>query len=349
MTDTQPIPPDFDPDGPAGESDGIFGVGTPLEAARVVVIPVPFEATVSYGSGTSGGPAAVLAASRQVDLFDAQTGKPYEHGIAMLPVHEEILKWSADGRRLAQEVVAAGGVLDDAMRQVAETVDAFGQGLNIWVRERVRDLLARNRVAVVLGGDHSVPYGAIEAYAERFPGIGILHVDAHYDLRVAYEGFNWSHASIMHNVLERLPAVGKVVHVGVRDFCEAEVRASEAFGDRSVAYDEFRMRDTLADGRPWRKLADEIVSHLPETVYVSFDIDGLDPSLCPGTGTPVPGGLSFYEATSLLDAVVRSGRRIVGADLCEVAPQDGDGEWNANVGARMLYKLIGFALKSMAT
>jgi agmatinase len=214
------------------------------------------------------------------------------------------------------------------------------------VRKRVREQLDAGRIAIVVGGDHSVPFGAFEAYAAKYPGLGILHFDAHYDLRVAYGGFTWSHASIMYNALARIPAIATIVHVGVRDFCEAELRQSEAFGDRSIGYGELMLRDRLAAGEPWRQIADEIASRLPDKVYVSFDIDGLDPALCPGTGTPVPGGLSFYEATSLIEAVVRSGRTVVGADLVEVAPSDGDREWNANVGARLLYKLIGFCVQS---
>src|SRR5207249_1047520 len=137
-----------------------------------------------------------------------------------------------------------------------------------------------------------------------------------------------------------------IVHVGIRDFSQAEDEYSRRSDGRSTAYLASSLEDRLDAGETWRAIADEIAAALPPTVYVSFDVDGLDPTLCPGTGTPVPGGLSFHQACAVLDACVRHGRRIVGCDLNEVAPREGDGEWNANVGARLLYKLIGYALLS---
>jgi agmatinase len=346
MSSDPRLPADFDP-AAAASYDGIFGLPFTPDDAEVVVIPVPWDVTTSYRPGTSLGPAAVLEASRQVDLFDLETGRPYERGIAMLPVPDDVLAWNADARAIAEPVIAAGGAGADLelMRRVV-VVDEFGDRVNDWVRARTDEVLARGRTPVVLGGDHSTPFGAIAACAERHPGLGVLHFDAHYDLREAFEGFRWSHASIMFNVLGRVPGVARIVHVGVRDFSEDEHRLSQGSGGRSVGYPDLAIRDRLAAGETWNSVADEIASKLPPEVWVSFDIDGLDPALCPGTGTPVPGGLSLHQATSILAACVRRGVRIVGCDLNEVAPREGDGEWNANVGARVLYKLIGFALAS---
>jgi agmatinase len=176
--------------------------------------------------------------------------------------------------------------------------------------------------------------------------MGILHLDAHADLRDAYEGFTWSHASIFHNVLHRLPEVSALVQVGLRDVSEDEHRLVEASGGRVIIHPDPELKRRGFDGEPWARQVDRIVSALPEQVYLSFDIDGLDPTLCPHTGTPVPGGLSFPEATALIAGVVRSGRRIVGMDLDEVAPGPEGDEWDGNVGARLLYKMIGWALRS---
>jgi agmatinase len=196
-------------------------------------------------------------------------------------------------------------------------------------------------------GDHAVPFGAIAAHAARHPAMGILHVDAHADLRHAYGGFTWSHASIMDNVVRRIPEV-PLVQVGVRDFCEEELDAIRAAGPRIRTFFDRELRTERLRGTSFATQVDRIVACLPEEVYVSFDIDGLDPKLCPHTGTPVPGGLDFAQACYLLAAVVASARRIVGFDLVEVAPgPDGD-EWDGNVGARLLYKLIGWALRSRA-
>jgi len=338
------LPSDFDPDAAAPADSGIYGLPFAPEDSRVVILPVPFEATTSYGGGTSKGPQAVLEASRQVDLFDQETGRPYAEGIAMLPIPKNVVRWNTDARKLAAPVIAKGGVVDRVTRNAAEKVNAYGDKLNAWVYEEVSELIAAGKLAVVLGGDHAVPYGAIRAHAERYPGVGILHLDAHADLRDAYEGFTWSHASIFNNVMRNIPQVGKLVQVGVRDLGQAERQMIDDSKGRIVTFYDAELAAKKEEGVPFAKLADQIVAELPELIYLSWDIDGLDPTLCPGTGTPVPGGLSWNEAIGLLRAIERSGKRIVGLDLCEVSP--GETEWDANVGARLLYKMIGFALKT---
>jgi len=220
-------------------------------------------------------------------------------------------------------------------------VNRISAAVNAWIYEKTRALLDDGKMPVVLGGDHSVPFGAMQAYVESYPKMGILHLDAHADLREAYEGFTFSHASIFHNVMTRLP-VEKLVQVGVRDVGSAEMRMIEQSNGRIRTFFDDELAGRKEKGDTFAEIADEIAAELPEQVYLSWDIDGLDPTLCPGTGTPVPGGLSWNEAIGLLRALRRAGKRIVGLDLCEVAP--GDTEWDANVGARLLYKMIGFAL-----
>jgi agmatinase len=349
MSDS-PLPRDFDPGG-AAAGDGLFGLPTSPKQSRVVVVPVPFEATVSYGDGTANGPAAVLAASHQVDLFDRRNGRPYEQGIAMLDLDEAavVRQWSDDARDTAAPVIAAGGASGDAelVRRTVR-VNELCEQMNDWVHARAAEWLDADKVVFTLGGDHSVPFGAIRAHAERHPGMGILHVDAHHDLRPAYEGFRWSHASILFNVLQEIPGVSTVAQAGIRDFSEEEARIAEEAGDRVHVHYDTEVKERLCNGEPFARIADEIVEPLPMDVYLTFDVDGLDPALCPGTGTPVPGGLAWHEVQALMQALVRSGRRIVGGDLVEVAPQPGDREWNANVGARLLYRMIGYTLRSRA-
>jgi agmatinase len=333
----------FDPDAAAAPGSGIFGLPFTPRQSRIIVLPVPFEATTSYGGGASRAPAAVLRASRQVDLYDRETGRPWDEGIAMLPVPGRVLAWNREAKRLAAGVIAAGGETAGSARlaRALARVNAIGGALNAWVRRETVAILAAGRVPVILGGDHSVPFGAIEACAGRWPGLGILHFDAHCDLREAYEGFTWSHASIFHNVMTGIPAVGRLVQVGVRDMGEREEELIRRSHGRIRLHHDAALAARLAAGATWASLVRGIVAALPNTVYVSFDIDGLDPSLCPHTGTPVPGGLSFHQAAQVLLAVARSGREIVGADLCEVSPGPRGDEWDANVGARVLYKLIG--------
>ena len=338
----------FDPSAPAA-AGGLYGLPSTPDDAAVVIVPVPWEATVSYGAGTAGGPAAVLQASRQVDLLDRETGRPYRGGIAMLPIPGEVRAWSDEARRVAAPIIAAGGSDGSAAHAAAiATVDGLGDRMNGWVYEQARRLTAAGKLVGVLGGDHSVPYGAIRAAAEAHPGMGVLHLDAHADLRDAYEGFRWSHASIMFNVLRDLPGVGRIVQVGIRDYSDDEDALITARSDRLTTFFDPDLRRQLFEGENWSRIVHRIVATLPREVYLSFDIDGLDPALCPHTGTPVLGGLSFPEVSALLRVVVETGRRIVGLDLCEVAPDPGGSEWDGNVGARVLYKQIGYALLSQA-
>jgi agmatinase len=341
--------PGFDPGG-ASVYDGIFGLPHTPDEAAVVVVPVPWEPTTSYRRGTANGPAAILEASRQVDLFDLDTGKPYEAGIAMLEPDPEIVRWNKEACALATPVILAGGHVEGKpeLQEALLRVNELSHRLNERVHAVVKEHIERGKIAGVLGGDHASPFGAIRAYAERFPELGVLHIDAHADLRAAYEGFVFSHASIMRNVIDQIPGVSRVVQVGIRDFSEEEKAVIDGSGGRVTTFFDRDLAARAFAGEPFARTAAAIVEALPSRVYVSFDIDGLDPSLCPHTGTPVPGGLSFREAVYLIGEVVRSGRTIVGFDLNEVAPGPEGDEWDANVGARVLYKLIGFALRSRA-
>lgn len=330
----------FDPDAAAVPGSGIYGLPHTEDDAAVVLIPVPFAATVSYGGGAERGPAAILAASRQVDLYDLQFGRCYEAGIHLQPEPAIVRAWHDAARAQAEQVIAVGGAGPDDPR--VRAVDAAGARVNDHVHAATAAVLQRGRIPGIVGGDHSVPYGAIRACAERFPGLGILHLDAHADLRVAYEGLRWSHASIMDNVLRDLPGVARLVQVGIRDFGEQELAAIRGSEGRVITHFDLDWQQRRFAGATFASLCDEAIAALPRDVYVSCDIDGLDPALCPHTGTPVPGGLQFAEAVHLLATLARSGRRIVGFDLVEVAP--GDDEWDANVAARLLYKLCGAAL-----
>lgn len=338
----------FDPDAASAPGSGIYGLPHTPEEARVVVVPAPFAATTSYGGGAEEGPSAVLRASRQVDLYDRETGRPYESGIAMAPESDRVRRCDREARALAEQVIAVGGDVSGspALAAALAQVNLLCGEVNDLVYREVSGWLDRGKLVALVGGDHAVPFGCIQAHAERFPGMGVLHLDAHADLRTAYEGFTWSHASIMANVLDHVPGVAKLVQVGVRDLSNEE--AARIDGSRGViaTFFDADLADRRFEGEPWSKVAASVVAELPGEVYLSFDIDGLDPTLCPHTGTPVPGGLSFPEVTALVAAVARSGRRIVGMDLVEVVPgPDGD-EWDGNVAARLLYKMIGHALRT---
>lgn len=320
-------------EGPATVADGIFGVGVPPEEAALVYIPVPVDATTSYQRGASDGPEAILAASVQLDLTDPLRDDAYEDGLCMLPIPPD----------LRQKNEAARALVDAARRgeDRAAEVNRFGDEVNVWVREQTARFRDLHKVTAVVGGDHSVPFAHIEEIARRHPKLGVLHIDAHADLREAYEGFTWSHASIMRNVIERVP-ISALVQVGIRDVSATEKAFAHQHPAIHTFYD-YALRESLYAGTPFARIVEEILAPLPEEVYISFDIDGLDPALCPHTGTPVPGGLTFNDASFLLRQVVRSGRKVVGFDLNEVAPGPDD-ELDGNVGARLLYLMTVLAL-----
>lgn len=334
----------FDPSAAAAPGSGVFGLPHGEAEAAVVLVPVPFEATTSYGGGAARGPEAILQASRQIDLFDVETGRPYEAGIHLRAAPEEIARLDGEARGAAATVIAAGGATPDRpdLLRLAAEVDRACARVNALVEAQVDALLRAGKQVGVVGGDHSVALGAIAAHARRHPGMGLLHVDAHADLRVAFEGFTYSHASVIYNVAERLPQVARIVQVGLRDLSEEEHTYAAGSGGRIVMHTDAEVARARFEGEGWAARVRRILEPLPREVYVTFDVDGLDPTLCPHTGTPVPGGLSFQEAAYLVGEVVRSGRRLVGFDLVEVAPDPAGGEWDGNVGARLLYKLVGW-------
>ncbi len=338
----------FDPDAAAAPGTGVFGLPFTREESRVILLPVPFDATTSYRRGTAAGPAAIREASAQVDLFDRAFGRIYERGIFMEELPPEVIEANETARTAADPIIEVGGIENmsnqAAGRALLAKVNAACESVNELVYARTKRVLDEGKTPGLIGGEHSTPFGAIRACAEYFGGLGILHIDAHMDLREAFEGFAWSHASIMHNVLTRIPKIDKVVQVGIRDFGERELAFAKEAGERiDVKFDD-ELAESLLNGASWSAHCRQIIERLPHRVYVTFDIDALDPSLCPHTGTPVPGGLSYHQATFLLDALRRSGKHIVGFDLVEVAPGgDSAPEWDANVGARVLYKLCGLA------
>jgi len=336
----------FDPDG-AATASGIYGLPHTEDQALVICTPVPFDATTSYHTGTAGAPQAVYEASMQVDLFDHQYGRLYEHGIHLREADERIARWSAQARAIAEPIIGAGGDGDEA--DFAK-VNELSTKVEKSVYESTRSVLAAGRIPALLGGDHSTPLGAMRAAAEHAKAegvpLGILQIDAHMDLRIAYEGFEQSHASILHNALERCDNLKRVVMIGIRDYCEAELDHPARRDGRVMTHFDQDWARRRAAGESTMALIDEAIAQLPEHVYITVDIDGLTPDLCPGTGTPVPGGLSFGQYALILERLVRSGKTVLGVDLVEVCPTEGDREWNASVGARALYKLCGCAMAS---
>ncbi|WP_347156985.1 agmatinase family protein [Pontibacter chitinilyticus] len=338
----------FDPNGVGDVSGGVFGLPFSIEEAEVVIIPTPWEVTVSYSAGTAQGPQAIKDASPQLDLFEPNIKDAWKLGIAMEEISEEWAATSDDLRQQAERYITwleegkpeAGRA---EFEQLPAKITDKGTEMLQWLKQKALGYLEQGKIVGVLGGDHSTPLGLMHALAEKHEEFGILQVDAHADLREAYEGFEFSHASIMYNAL-KLPQVKKLVQVGIRDLCQAEAELAEQSNGRVTIFYDATLKENMYGGDSWKKECKKIIAQLPQKVYISFDIDGLDPKLCPGTGTPVPGGLEFEQAVFLIKQLVKSGREIIGFDLCEVAP--GETEWNGNVGARMLLKLCNWTAAS---
>ena len=308
----------FDPNGVGLDNGAYFGLPFTPDEARLVLISAPWDVTVSYGTGTSEAPDAIIEASMQLDLCDALSPGAWRLGIAT--------------------------VADDAVCRKIRRVNEGCVQMNENIRAQARAWLAQGKLVGLVGGDHSTPYGLVQALGERGEGFGILHIDAHCDLRRAYEGFEYSHASIMYNVLRDVPQAERIVEVGVRDYCDAEAELARS-SERIRMFDDTQLSAAAFEGETWGATCRRIVAELPERVYVSFDIDGLSVEYCPHTGTPVAGGLTFNQAVYLLHETVRSGRRIIGFDVVEVVPRPGS-SIDASTGARILYKLCGLTLKS---
>lgn len=340
----------FDPTVTISSDFGIFGIPLSEEESQLVLIPVPWEVTTSYGRGASLGPKIIRDASEQIDLFDFETGKAYEAGYFMREFPMDLLQKNNQLKELAQELIELKTNLssdDKRMTEITEQVNNACHEMTDWVYQQTVSVLEKGKLVGLVGGDHSTPLGAIRAISEKHNGeFGVLHIDAHADLRKSYQGFEQSHASIMYNVMTDKNKPKKLVQVGIRDFCEEEYEFSKNRKDIHTFYD-LQLKRRLLAGESWAQICKDIIHELPENVFISFDIDGLDPAFCPHTGTPVPGGLSVDQVFYLFSELASSGKKIVGFDLNEVSTgglNETEAEWDGNVGARMLYKLCGWSI-----
>jgi len=272
-----------------------------FERARVVVWPVSYEGTVSYGTGTGRGAEAVINASRNMELYDEET--------------------DAEVYKLGIHTVAESPSLDPPERMMAS------------LYQHASDLVATGKFITMIGGEHSVSAPVIRAHAERYDNLSVLQIDAHADLRDTYDGTPHSHASIMARVTRdmRLPSV----QCGIRSISAEEARAIDELPTRI-----FWAKDIVGRSDWW----DAAVDGLTENVYLTIDIDGLDPSLVAQTGTPEPGGLGWYETIGLIRTLARK-RRVVGMDLTEYSYVEGM-DASAFLCAKLIYKSLAFIFEN---
>ena len=264
------------------------------EEALFHIIPAPFEHTVSYGRGAAGGPAAILEASQQLEAWDGHSC-PGALGIHTAPA------------------VDCGGTIETALEHIAQST---------------RGALGHNALPVLLGGEHSATLGALRALKERYGSFGIVHIDAHADLRPHYQGTIYSHASVMCRAMADLGL--RLAQFGVRELCLEEMQLRRDFNVHFLDAPEL-----ARTGLPAALLPE----NFPEAVYISFDVDGLDPACIPATGTPVPGGLGWYDALEIVARCV-SKRKVLGFDVMELAPLPGL-QASDYAAARLVYHIMG--------
>ncbi len=338
----------FNPNLAGNPNNNIFGLPFTEEEARVILLPVPWEVTVSFGAGTARAADHIFKASVQVDLYDPEMEDAWRQGFFMRPVDKKILLKSDYLRNEAVlyiDYVSRGNDVR-ANKFMSKSLKEINEGshyLNKWVYDQTKTLLDKGKLVGLIGGDHSTPFGFLQALADHHSEFGILQIDAHFDLRESYEDFKYSHASVMYNALNEIPQLKKLVQVGIRDFGEDEYHFAKS-NDRIKVYFDKDIKERQFEGDTWKIIVEEIVAQLPQNVYISFDIDGLDPKLCPNTGTPVAGGFEAEQITYLFKKVLESGRKFIGFDLNEVGV--GEGAADANIAARLLYKMCNLLVKS---
>jgi agmatinase len=339
----------FDPNEVGNPNNNIFGLPFSEEESSLILLPVPWEVTVSYGAGTSRAAEHIWKASIQVDLLDTDVPDGWKKGFYLRETNKKILLKSDYLRKEAElfiDYISKGEIVGNNkfMCKSLKEINEGGVMLNNWVYEQTSELLKQGKQVGIIGGDHSTPLGYIKALAEKHGSFGILQIDAHCDLRKSYEHFTYSHASVMYNVLNEIEGVEKLVQVGIRDFCSEEWDYINNSNGRVVTYFDKDIKTRQYEGETWKQITDEIVHQLPQLVYISFDIDGLDPKLCPNTGTPVQGGFESEEILYLFKKIVDSGKQLIGFDFVEVGV--GETDWDSNVGAHLLWRMCNLMVKN---
>jgi len=324
----------FDPNG-VGQRNGNF-IGLPFDehTAQTILLPVSWDVTTSYSAGTAQASEFIREASLQLDLYNADAPDAWKKGIYMLPASNQQIEENNTYRTKATKIIEQLEAGKDVDIALLTEINQACEKLHDKVYRQCQFWLSKNKTIGLIGGEHSTPLGYVKALAERYESFGILQIDAHCDLRKAYEGFVYSHASIMYNVLQ-ISNVEKIVQVGIRDYCEAENERIKASDGRVMTFFDEAMKAQLFQGETYDMICNQIINELPDNVYISFDVDGLQPALCPNTGTPVPGGLTFEQAVFIIKKLRQYDKKIIGFDVSETGPA----EWDGNVAARIIYKL----------
>lgn len=339
----------FDQNFVGNPNNNIFGLPFTEEEARLVILPVPWEVTVSYAAGTARACEHIYKCSKQVDIYDIDGSFGWKQGFYMRELDKKILMKSDYLRKEAELFIdyISKGESVEKNKFMCKSLKEINEGskmMNQWVYDQCKELLDKGKLVGLLGGDHSTPLGFMKALTEKYGSFGVLQIDAHCDLRKSYEHFIYSHASIMYNALAEIPTLEKLIQIGVRDYSEEEWNLVCNSNYRVITYFDKEIKERQFEGETWKQLVEEIIQQLPQQVYLSFDIDGLDRKYCPNTGTPVQGGFESEEIFYLIKKIHESGRKLIGFDLVEIGV--GQSDWDSNVGARTLWRLCNLMINN---
>lgn len=339
----------FDPNAAGNPQSNIFGLPFTEDNARLVIQPVPWEATVNIYPGTARCISSIVRHSVHIDLFWKEHPDLWKQGIFIRETNQKILLKSDYLRKEAELLVGytcCGKALcdNDFMQRNLKEINAGGAYLNTWVYDHTKDIIEKGKLAALLGGDHSISQGMVQALSEKYEDFGILQVDAHCELRKDYEGFVYSHACVMRNILDKTPQVSKLVQVATREFCEEEYKYMQENPNRIKTFFDEDLKEQQYQGKSWYEISKSIVDALPQYVYLSFDIDGLKPYYCPSANSPVVGGLEYDQMKTIFKLMKEQGKKIIGFDLCQVG--NGRVGTDAQVGAYILWDLCNQILHS---
>jgi agmatinase len=276
---------------------GIPPIYSSYDNSKIVILPVPFDATSTWIKGADKGPEAILEASANMELYDIDTDtEVYLKGI--FTAEPTVEKLSPE--RLAAEV-----------------------------RLKVKKFLGDNKFVVTLGGEHSVTIGVIQAFAEKIPGLSVLQIDAHTDLRPEYEGSRFNHACVMARARELCP----IVQVGIRSM---DVVEKPFISNDRIFY----ARDIVGANYYWM---DKVIEMLEHDVYLTIDLDGFDPSIMPATGTPEPGGLTYYDVVKLVKKLIDR-KKLVGFDVVELCPSENN-KASDFLATKLIYQILSYQFR----
>ena len=335
----------------SGDNDNggyYFRDATPTADAPIVLVSAPWAVTSAAGQGAVYTPDAIIDASTHLSLYDVVSNTSIDGKVATAEVdydlQESSLQLGGDAAKVVAHIEDGGALTGDYFARKVVRINLGFRDMHSSVGKRVFRFASKGKIVGVVGGDHSVAFGAVRSISSVYPQMGVLFIDAHSDLRPSGKIFDYSHLSVARNIVDEIPAVSKLVQVGVRDMSREEMDFAQNHPKITMFCHE-KLTAERFSGRSWGEVCDDVVAQLPDKVYISFDIDALSPECCPHTKRPVAGGMTFDEAVCLINRVAESGREIVGFDLTEIVPVMESGV-DAAVGARMLVKLCAAALCS---